>query len=146
MAKYKRLNKNLKRNENKKTRTVECNCQICSLDPNGYKKVSKATRTRHRAKDRERSEIIDQQQNQDENFDQEINQDENFDQEINQDENFDQEINQDESLDQEINQQPINENFDQQDYEDFCSTDYTTESGSNLTESEFNNIIGRILI
>ncbi|CAB4436778.1 unnamed protein product [Rhizophagus irregularis] len=126
MAKYKRLNKNLKRNENKKTRTVECNCQICSLDPNGYKKVSKATRTRHRAKDRERSEIIDQQQNQDENFDQEINQDE--------------------SLDQEINQQPINENFDQQDYEDFCSTDYTTESGSNLTESEFNNIIGRILI
>src|ERR1044072_1633343 len=113
MAKYKRLNKNLKGNENKKTRIVECNCQICSLDSNGYKKVSKATRTRHRAKDREQSKIINQQQNQDENFDQEIDQDENFDQEINQDESLDQEINQDESLDQEINQQPINENFDQ---------------------------------
>jgi hypothetical protein len=31
---------------------VECKCQSCKKEPNGYKEVSKATRTRHRAKDK----------------------------------------------------------------------------------------------
>ena|SRR5579871_6601367 len=91
---YKRLSKKPKKskNKNKNSCIVECKCQSCSLDPNGYKKVSKATRTRHRAKDREQSE---QQinKNPDQNnsdFDRNFNQEprfiiENFNQEINTD-------------------------------------------------------------
>src|SRR2546421_238486 len=93
---YKRLYKKLKKNKNKNKKTciVECNCQSCSLDPNGYKKVSKATRTRHRTKDKEQSEI-DQQQLINENFD------------------HHEDIDFDESSDQEISHQRfINENFE----------------------------------
>ena len=35
-----------------KNKKVECKCQTCSKEPNGYKEVSKATRTRHRARDK----------------------------------------------------------------------------------------------
>lgn len=57
---YKKLNKRPKRSKNKikKGSTIECNCQSRSLSPNGFKKVSKATRTRHKMKDKELSEQI----------------------------------------------------------------------------------------
>jgi len=39
------------------SKKVECKCQTCSNEPNGYKVVSKATRTRHRARDRKQRKI-----------------------------------------------------------------------------------------
>ncbi|GBC00575.1 hypothetical protein RclHR1_00390029 [Rhizophagus clarus] len=97
----------MSKNKNKKTSIVECNCQSCRLNPNGYKKVLKATRTRHRIRDRKQSE----QQIINENNDQQSDFNEDFDQETSLDNTISSEYTSSESDSSSVNSDsPVNSN------------------------------------